>query len=100
MSNSSLLCLQGLHSLSLLQTKLYSRAVQELMGQLPARCEIEAIESGELRKFVLSEKALPAVTTSVNAVAEGIRKRNFQATPSASVCRLCPFKTSCAHACY
>ncbi len=118
-------CMQGVDSVPRLQTKLYSLVLQRMTGKLPAkvrqtcrcavRClallctvtsrprgchaghqvQLESIESGDVTEYVPNDDDIAKTVTVVKRVADSIRARKFDATPSSSGCKACAFQRSC-----
>lgn len=90
------LCLQGLGTLALLQTKLYSLAVERLEGKSPASATLEAIETGQLRPYVPTAAHTRQVLATLQRTVGRIRRQEYDAQPNATICSACSFQKSCA----
>jgi hypothetical protein len=53
------------------------------------------VESGVIGNYVPQEKDAEETKKEIGKAAEGIRKREFVATPGLFVCKYCPFKFYC-----
>ncbi|MDO8662018.1 MAG: ATP-dependent DNA helicase [Candidatus Omnitrophota bacterium] len=81
-----------------LQLALYSLAYQNIFGKLPSRVELYFLESGIIGSYAIEEEDLDAIKDKLKEVAEGIRKQNFEATPTYMACSYCAYNQICPFA--
>ncbi len=81
-----------------LQLKLYALAYQKIFDILPKRVELYFLESGIIGSTHIEEDDLEEVREKVREVAQGIRKRNFKATPAYMACAYCAYNQICPSA--
>ena len=81
-----------------LQLKIYALAWREMTGgTLPQRVELRFIESQVVGRHTPTAGDVTAAIDAVKTVAAGIRARRFEATPSYSACRYCPYSQICPY---
>ena len=78
-----------------LQLKVYALAWQETMGARPGAVELHFVESGLVGRALVDDKAIAAAGDAIDRAAEGIRAREFAATPEWMMCRYCAFWSVC-----
>ncbi len=78
-----------------LQLKLYAYAYKELFGVLPKGCELNFVDTGLVGTAMFDDKALDKMVDQVMGVSEGIRKKEFPATPGYLHCAWCAFANIC-----
>jgi DNA helicase-2/ATP-dependent DNA helicase PcrA len=78
-----------------LQLKIYALARQAVTGRLPARVELRFLESGLTGRHRPTPADVDEARQAIEAAAAGIRRRQFDATPSYQVCRYCPYNQVC-----
>ncbi len=81
-----------------LQLALYSLAYQNIFGKLPSRVELYFLESGIIGSYAIEEEDLDEIKDKLGEVAEGIRKQNFEATPTYMACSYCAYNQICPSA--
>ncbi|MBL7151272.1 MAG: ATP-dependent helicase [Candidatus Omnitrophica bacterium] len=81
-----------------MQLLLYALAYKNIFKQLPKRVELYFLESGIIGSAKVTEKYLEEVREKIKIVADGIRSRNFQATPAYMACRYCAYAQICPSA--
>lgn len=77
------------------QLATYTLSFKELTGELPKSVHLYFVETGIVGTYVPSEKDAETTKKEIIEATEGIRKREFEATPSLFVCKYCPFKFYC-----
>ncbi len=77
------------------QLKMYALAWREMTGALPQRVELRFIESRVVGRHVPTQADIEDAIETVKRVAQGIRGRLFEATPSARVCQYCAYAQIC-----
>jgi DNA helicase II / ATP-dependent DNA helicase PcrA len=78
-----------------LQLKMYSVAWREMTGRLPQRVELRFIESNVTGSYTPTDKDAREAIDAVQAAADGIRARRFEAKPSHMACRYCAYSQIC-----
>ncbi|MBI4341089.1 MAG: ATP-dependent helicase [Candidatus Omnitrophica bacterium] len=81
-----------------LQLLLYALAWQRLRGVLPRRVELRFLETGLRGQAVFELSDLERAKAFLKQAADGIRRRNFRATPQEIICRWCAFQAICPQA--
>lgn len=77
------------------QLALYALAWREMTGALPVAVELRFIESRLVGRHVPTDADATAAAEMVARVGEGIRARDFAATPSREACRYCAYSQIC-----
>lgn len=77
------------------QLATYALSYKEIYGKLPDIVHLYFVESGVIGNYVPSDKDARETREVIEKAAEGIRKREFEATPGLFVCKYCPFKFYC-----
>lgn len=77
------------------QLATYALSWRELTKKLPGSVHLSFVERGLLGSYVPSEKDAEKTKKEIETAAEGIRKRDFKATPGRNTCKYCPFKFYC-----
>ncbi|HEY7039544.1 MAG TPA: PD-(D/E)XK nuclease family protein, partial [Methylomirabilota bacterium] len=78
-----------------LQLKIYALAQYEMTGRLPARVELRFLESGLIGRHSPTADDLVTARAAIVEAAQGIRQRQFEATPEYQACRYCPYNQIC-----
>jgi DNA helicase-2/ATP-dependent DNA helicase PcrA len=81
-----------------LQLSIYALAHEAEHGALPDELALHFLESGVVGRAEATERRLEKAQAQLNAAADGIRARAFDATPSAMRCGYCPFREICPDA--
>jgi DNA helicase-2/ATP-dependent DNA helicase PcrA len=81
-----------------LQLSIYALAYKHIFGKLPSRVELHFLETGLKGSAVLKEKSLDKTIEKIEEAAQGIRKANYPANPSAFVCTYCAYSSICPEA--
>jgi len=81
-----------------LQLTIYAMAYEQIWGCRPIRLELHFLESGLTGKAEVTEKIFDKVKEKIQNAAEGIRHRNYNATPSYMNCQYCAFAGICPSA--
>lgn len=76
----------------------YALAWQKTNGKLPSRVKLYFVETGLQGTFVPTEKSVAKTVAEIEKATEGIRKRDFKATPDIKTCSYCPFRFYCPSA--
>jgi DNA helicase-2/ATP-dependent DNA helicase PcrA len=79
-----------------LQLGVYALAYERMHGERPAAVELHFIGTGVVGRAAVTAESIAATREQVERAAEGIRARDFEATPSFHACRYCAFNTICA----
>lgn len=77
------------------QLATYALAWQSMTGKLPESVHLYFVESGIIGNFTPTEKSAQKSEEEIEKALEGIRSRNYEATPGLFVCKYCPFKFYC-----
>jgi len=81
-----------------LQLALYSLAYQNIFGKLPSRVELYFLESGLIGSYRIQEEDLDKIKEKMKEVSAGIRKQDFEATPTYMACSYCAYNQICPSA--
>lgn len=77
------------------QLATYALAWRSMTGKLPEEVHLYFVESGLSGTFVPTEKSAAKAEAEIEKAIEGIRARNYEATPNLFTCKYCPFKFYC-----
>lgn len=77
------------------QLAMYALSWQKIQGKLPDTVKLYFVESGISGSFVPTEKSIKKTIEEIEKATEGIRKRDFHATPKYDKCPYCPFNFYC-----
>lgn len=77
------------------QLRLYAWSYQERFGQPVAGWRMHFLESGMVAEIPLKEQYLRKIREDVQTAAQGIRQRDFHATPGPSACPFCALNDIC-----
>jgi DNA helicase II / ATP-dependent DNA helicase PcrA len=80
------------------QLATYALAWQAMTGKLPDSVHLYFVESGLIGNFVPTDKSAAKTEAEIEKAIEGIRARNYEATPQMFTCKYCPFKFYCPKA--
>ncbi|MDD5255084.1 MAG: PD-(D/E)XK nuclease family protein, partial [Candidatus Omnitrophica bacterium] len=78
-----------------LQLDLYALAYGCIFGSLPKRVALYFLESGIIGARDVREADLDKIKDKIRQVAEGIRRRQFGATPAYMACTYCAYSQIC-----
>ena len=78
-----------------LQLTIYALGYQALTGRLPDVVQLSFLETGLIGRAEVDAKRIARGQAQVAQAAEGIRARDFQATPDPVGCTYCPFRDIC-----
>ncbi|MFH1074594.1 MAG: PD-(D/E)XK nuclease family protein, partial [Candidatus Firestonebacteria bacterium] len=81
-----------------LQLSLYALAFKNIFGVLPQSLKLYFLESGIIGSRNTEEKDLEKVRDRIIEVSSGVRKGEFNATPSFIACAYCAYNQICSHA--
>ncbi|MDP2938358.1 MAG: ATP-dependent DNA helicase, partial [Candidatus Omnitrophota bacterium] len=81
-----------------MQLALYALAYKTVFGQFPKRVELYFLESGIIGTNQIRESDLEKVKDKIGEVSQGIRDRNFAATPAYMACQYCAYNQICPFA--
>ncbi len=79
------------------QMMLYALAWQAKTGKIP-KTTLYFIESNLAGEKTFTQKEINKVKDIISEVGEGLKKKDFHATPDARQCKLCPYKNICPNA--
>ena len=66
-----------------------------MTGRLPQRVELRFIESHVTGRYTPTDEDTERASEAVREAADGIRARQFDATPSRQACRYCAYSQIC-----
>ena len=78
-----------------LQLQIYAMAYEAMTGRLPDAVQLHFLDSGLVGRADVDPKRLDRARQKIATVAEGIRRRAFDATPSTVACSYCPYREVC-----
>jgi DNA helicase-2/ATP-dependent DNA helicase PcrA len=81
-----------------LQLSIYALAHEAEHGALPDELALHFLESGVVGRAQPTERRLEKAQAQLSLAAEGIRSRQFDATPAPMRCGYCPFREICPDA--
>jgi len=81
-----------------LQLAIYSMAYVKVFDRLPDGIELHFLESGLVGKASVTEKMLKKTEEKIHKAAEGIRRRDYTATPGYQACKYCAYADICPSA--
>ncbi|MBN2104960.1 UvrD-helicase domain-containing protein [bacterium] len=81
-----------------LQLTIYAIAYEHICGCRPASLELHFLESGLVGKAELTDKMFDKVNEKIQNAAQGIRRRDYTATPSYINCQYCAYAGICPSA--
>jgi len=81
-----------------MQLVLYALAYKSVFGQLPNAVQLYFLESGIIGNNRIEESDLEKIKGKINEVSQGIRNRNFAATPEYMACTYCAYNQICPSA--
>lgn len=79
------------------QLPLYALLIEEMTGVLPARVQMEALESGEVQSRETGLSMMQTATRRLNKVVESIRGEDWTPQPASQKCEVCPVREACRH---
>ncbi len=77
------------------QLEMYALSWKIINNKLPDAVKLYFVESGIVGTFTPTEKSIEKTIKNINIATEGIRKRDYHATPKYDKCPYCPFKFYC-----
>lgn len=80
------------------QLATYSLSWKEITGKLPSTVHLYFVDTGIIGNHIPTEKEAVETKKEIEKVLEGIRKREYGATPGLYICKYCPFKFYCPEA--
>jgi len=80
------------------QLILYSLAYQKISGELPKRVELHFLERDLVGAAIVKESDISKILEKIDLVSGGIRKQDFNPTPSYRNCRYCAYSQICPYA--
>ena len=80
-----------------LQLTLYAWAYRERFQTLPIRVELHFLDSGLIGSAERQEKEIGKLQEKIRQVAEGIRKEDFEASPTYIACQYCAYQDICSY---
>ena len=83
-----------------LQLAIYALAYQQMHGRIPDAVELHFLESSLVGSARKDEADLRETRAAIGDVADGIRARNFTATPGYMQCSYCAFREICPSTAY
>ena len=78
-----------------LQLAIYAIAYHDIYHEYPRRVKLYFLESGLVGGVEFQQMILDKTLEKIKCASEGIRKRNYDATPSFMSCRYCAFANIC-----
>lgn len=81
-----------------MQLVLYALAYKNIFGHLPKRVELYFLESGIIGSSVIQENELEKLKDKIKEVSQGIRNKQFSATPAYMACSYCAYNQICPSA--
>lgn len=81
-----------------MQLALYALAYKNIFGHLPIRVELYFLESGIVGSSQIQEGDLEKVKDKIKQVSQGIRNKQFAATPAYMACTYCAYNQICPSA--
>ena len=81
-----------------MQLSLYALAYKNVFGQLPKRVELYFLESGITGSNKTEDSDLEKIKDKISEVSQGIRDRDFVATPTYMACQYCAYNQICPFA--
>ena len=78
-----------------LQLQIYAMGWEALTGRLPDAVQLHFLESGLVGRVDVDPKRLVKARAQIRRAAEGIRARDFTATPDRLACTYCAFRSIC-----
>jgi DNA helicase-2/ATP-dependent DNA helicase PcrA len=81
-----------------IQLALYALAYKNIFGQLPKGVKLYFLESGIIGSNQIQDSNLEKVKDKISEVSQGIRDRNFVATPKYMACQYCAYNQICPSA--
>jgi DNA helicase-2/ATP-dependent DNA helicase PcrA len=78
-----------------LQLQIYALAWQALTGRLPDAVQLHFLDSGVTGRTDVDERRLDRARGRIADAASGIRRGDFEATPSPAACGWCPYRQIC-----
>ncbi|MCD6421925.1 ATP-dependent helicase, partial [bacterium] len=83
---------------SSLQLKIYTWAYHKIHGKLPEKVGLFFVNSNLYVELAPTERYFSRIEEKIKRVAEGIRKRQFDPTPSRFACTYCAYRETCPFA--
>jgi len=81
-----------------IQLALYALAYKNIFGQLPKGAKLYFLESGIIGSNQIQDNDLEKVKDKISEVSQGIRDRDFVATPKYMACQYCAYNQICPFA--
>ena len=78
-----------------LQLQIYAMGYEAMTGRLPDQVALHFLDSGLVGKVDVDPKRLAKARERIATAADGIRARDYTATPDAMACSWCPFRDIC-----
>ena len=81
-----------------MQLALYALAYKNVFGQLPKAVQLYFLELGIIGNNGIEESDLEKIKDKIRQVSQGVRDRNFAATPAYMACTYCAYNQICPFA--
>jgi DNA helicase-2/ATP-dependent DNA helicase PcrA len=78
-----------------LQLQIYAMGYEAMTGRLPDAVALHFLESGLVGKVPVDPKRLAKARVKIATAADGIRRRDYRATPDPLACSWCAFRDIC-----
>ncbi|MCK5236984.1 MAG: ATP-dependent helicase [Deltaproteobacteria bacterium] len=80
-----------------LQLKLYWISYEKSFGKAPSECMLYFVDTGLKGVAIYKDKDIEKVYVKLDKVVDGIRKRDYTATPGFNTCGFCAYTTICKY---
>jgi ATP-dependent DNA helicase UvrD/PcrA len=78
-----------------LQLQIYAMGYEAMTGRLPDAVALHFLDSGLIGKVSVDHKRLARARARISTAADGIRRRDYGATPDQMACNWCPYRDIC-----
>ncbi len=77
------------------QLNIYAKAVEKIMGALPAKASLFYLEKDRMVEYDITEESVAESMESIKEMAEDVLKEDFGPTPSFRSCLFCSYHSIC-----
>ena len=77
------------------QLPIYAFLHDRISGHVPARLQLEALETGEIAARAVPETMKETAHRRMDRVVGAIRREDWTPTPAAPKCQACSFRSTC-----